>query len=106
MNQELEKLVDYAITDGYITDKEKKVLLKKAEQQGFDIDELELILDGRLYEAQQKQNKNKPTVSKCPSCGEIMSGMNRVCPSCNYIIHSESKNITTLDEYMQELEKN
>ena len=51
MNKELEKLIDYAITDGFITEKEKKVLIKKAEKQGFDIDELEMILEGKLFDA-------------------------------------------------------
>jgi len=102
MNPELQKLVEYALVDGYITDKEKQVLIKKAQNLGFDIDELEMILEGKLYEI----NKNsRPKVNKCPSCGEILSGLSRVCPSCDYVLYSESKeDIQTLDEMTRSLD--
>lgn len=103
MNPELEKLVDYALVDGYIADKEKQVLIKKAQSLGFDIDELEMILQGKLYE---KNEENRPAVNKCPNCGEIINGLNRVCPSCDYVLYSESEEyIQTLDEMMEELEE-
>lgn len=104
MNKELEKLIDYAITDGFITEKEKKVLIKKAEKQGFDIDELEMILEGKLFDAQQTRKKENP-IQKCPSCGEIMIGVSRVCPSCSYVVNAKSKNTATLDEYIHNVEK-
>lgn len=87
MNQELEKLVDYALVDGYITDKEKQVLFKKAQSQGFDTDELDMILEGKLFEINKA---GKPAVNKCPNCGEIMSGLSKVCPSCDYVINSQT----------------
>jgi len=104
MNEELERLVDYAIIDGYITDKEKKVLFKKAEKQGFDVEELEMILEGKLFDLQQKNDKKKLKATKCPSCGEIMNGLSRVCPSCDYVMHTTSENITSLDEYVESVE--
>ena len=45
MNPEIEKLIDLAIADGEITDKERSVILKKAEKLGEDPDEVEMILD-------------------------------------------------------------
>ena len=83
MNPELENLVDIALIDGYISDKEKEVLRRKAANLGFDLDELEMILEGKLY----KQNQSRrPKVNKCPSCGEIVNGFSKVCPSCKYIL--------------------
>jgi len=103
MNPELEKLVDYALTDGYIADKERQVLFKKAAALGFDTDELEMILEGRLGE---KRNSSRPQVEKCPSCGEILSGLSKVCPSCHYVLNSESKeDAETLDDATQRLEE-
>ncbi|KGO93743.1 zinc ribbon domain-containing protein [Flavobacterium subsaxonicum] len=102
MNPELQKLVEYALADGYITDKEKQVLIKKAQNLGFDIDELEMILEGKLYEINKS---SRPKVDKCPSCGEILSGLSRVCPSCDYVLYSESKvDIQTLDEMTRSLD--
>jgi len=102
MNPELQKLVEYALVDGYITDKEREVLRKKAQNLGFDLDELDMILDGKLYELNKS---NKPKVNKCPSCGEILSGLSRVCPSCDYVLYAEStENIQTLDEMMRSLD--
>jgi len=102
MNKELEKLVDYALVDGYISEKEKSVLIKKAQQEGFDIDELEMILEGRQYE---KTADSAPKVDKCPSCGEILKGLSKVCPSCDYVIDARSskKKTETLDVSLDKL---
>lgn len=103
MNPELEKLVDYALADGYISDKEKQVLRKKAVTLGFDPDELEMILEGKLYE---KIKENKPAVEKCPSCGEIITGLNRICPSCKYVLNVDSyKDDESLQDSLGKLEK-
>jgi len=102
MNPELNKLVEYALVDGYITDKEREVLRKKAQNLGFDLDELDMILDGKLYELNAS---SRPKVNKCPSCGEILSGLSRVCPSCDYVLYAEStEDIQTLDEMMRSLD--
>jgi hypothetical protein len=49
MKKELEKLIDLAIADGEVTEKEKNVLVKKATELGVDIDELEMVLDAKLH---------------------------------------------------------
>lgn len=101
MNVELEKLIEYALADGYISDKDREVLFKKAQQQGFDTDELEMILEGKLYE----QNKRKPQPNKCPGCGEILKGLSKVCPSCDYVLDVSSKeNVETLDVSLKKLD--
>lgn len=87
MNCELKKLVDYALVDGHFKDKEKQVLFKRAQDSGFDIDELEMMLDGKLHEINKTSG---PRVNKCPSCREIMSSHSKVCPSCDYVLNSES----------------
>ena len=35
MNEQLEKLIDIELIDGVLTEKEKQILLKKAEVAGF-----------------------------------------------------------------------
>ena len=48
MNPELEKLIDFALADSVITDKEREIIRKKAEKLGEDPDEAEMILDAKL----------------------------------------------------------
>lgn len=45
---ELEHLIDIAIEDGIITDKERCVLRKKAEMHNIDPDELDMVVESRL----------------------------------------------------------
>ena len=48
-DSQLEKLIDLALMDGVLTDKERQILIKKATQLGIDPDEFEMVLDARLY---------------------------------------------------------
>lgn len=52
----LETLIAAALVDGIVTDKERSILCKKVKETGGDVDEFELLLDARIYEAQQKNN--------------------------------------------------
>ena len=52
---DLEKLMAAALIDGVVTDKERAILIKKVKEAGGDVDEFEMLLDARIYEAQQKQ---------------------------------------------------
>lgn len=82
MKNELEKLVELSLADGYISEKERNVLRKKAEKLGYDADEIDVILDGKLF---INSNKNKPKIRKCVSCGEVLTGISKACPACDYI---------------------
>lgn len=48
MNPEIEKLINMALADGQVTDKEREIILRKAEKLGIDVDEMEMYLEGRL----------------------------------------------------------
>ena len=90
--QELESLINIAIKDGTITDKERLVLYKKAAKYDIDPDELDMVLESRLSSgcvidsspAQPELLKRKGP-KKCSSCGAILSDLNAVhCPYCGY----------------------
>lgn len=55
-NEELEQLIETALTDGVLTDKKKQVLFKNAESFGIDLDEFEMVLEARLYKMKQNNN--------------------------------------------------
>ena len=58
---DLEKLMAAALVDGVVTDKERAILIKKVKEAGGDVDEFEMLLDARIYEAQQKQIQQEAT---------------------------------------------
>jgi hypothetical protein len=60
---DLEKLIAAALVDGVVTDKERAILIKKVKEAGGDVDEFEMLLDARIYEAQQKQAQQQPAQS-------------------------------------------
>jgi len=57
---DLEKLIAATLVDGVVTDKERAILCKKVKEAGGDVDEFEMLLDARIYEAQQKTRQAAP----------------------------------------------
>ncbi|MSQ78761.1 MAG: hypothetical protein EXR21_03665 [Flavobacteriaceae bacterium] len=94
MHPEVEKLIDLALADGQITEKERAILLRKAEALGEDKDEVEMVLDGRLHQLNQptiKPTKEKAGVIKaCPSCGANVDAFVNSCEQCGYEIRFDA----------------
>lgn len=80
---ELESLIEMAIVDGQLTEKEKRILLRRAQSEGIDSDEFEMVLDARLEKAKSKAtSSNYGEARKCPSCGANVVGLQGRCPYC------------------------
>lgn len=102
-NEKIEQLIKAALADGVLTEKEKQVLFKKAHELGIDLDEFEMVLDAKLYEAQEaeKQRRAKAApksdkyadVKKCPACGTIIPPNTKVCPGCGMVFSNEQNDI-------------
>ena len=99
-NEQLEKLIEMALMDGELTEKEKQVLFKKAEAMGVDLDEFEMVLEAKLFEKQQSMQQTTQTtaapksdkfgeVKKCPACGSMVQSFQTKCSDCGH----EFKNI-------------
>ncbi len=87
MNVELEKLIEVALADGQLTDKEIAVLFRKAKELGIDQDELEIVLDSKLFLIQKNSQKNSVKfgeIKKCPSCNALINSFSTVCVDCGY----------------------
>ena len=87
MHPEIEKLIDLALADGQITEKERNVILKKAAELGVDADEVEMTLDGKLHQLEASKTKQKEKVGNiktCPACGESVKAMALICSSCDH----------------------
>ena len=56
------------MANGILTDKERQVLFKKAETTGVDLDELEMVLEAKLFEKQQSMQQRTQTYSEIIKC--------------------------------------
>jgi hypothetical protein len=110
MNQELEKLIDYAVSDGVISESERTVLYKKAHELNVDISEFEMILGAKLYQKQQELSNFKTKsnveklgkVKKCPNCGEVVNPLDIKCQACGFELNITTSN-QTLNDFLNKL---
>ena len=108
MHPEIENLINMALADGEVTEKERAIILRKAESLGIDKDEVEMILDAKLHQLKTKANElKKENVNKCPSCGEIIHGLSQVCSLCGYVLNKSTivgENSKNLNDSIHQLE--
>ena len=94
MHPEIENLIDMALADGEVTEKERAIILRKAESLGEDKDEVEMILDGKIALLRKEQNLTQSNLSsksnkegdlkKCPSCGAPVQSFATKCSDCGH----------------------
>lgn len=113
-NEQLEQLIDAALADGVLTEKEKQILFKKAQALGVDLDEFEMVLDARLVKLQKAEEEKTASsapksdkfgdVKKCPACGAIVQSYQGVCAECGYAFEN-IKSVNSAKELSDKLEK-
>ena len=111
MNPEIEKLIDLLIADGEISEKERRVILKKAKQLGLDSDEVEVILDSKLQNKSSRHSKAKEVagnITKCPACGGNVKSFSINCQDCGHEFQNIQINesLETLINKLEDEEKN
>jgi len=115
LTPELEQLIQYALEDGELTEKERSVLMRKAQEAGIDLDEFEMILNAKLHEAKKNASVAVPPkpssskhgeVRKCPACGAMVSAFTTKCSECGFEFTSVEavKSANVLFEKLQALE--
>lgn len=110
-SEEIEKLIKYALVDGKVSEKEREILVRKAVEGGIDKDEFEMVLDARIYEANeqnaaspepQEPLKGKPkSVVKCPSCQAHIDSYSTACEYCGKDVTGRDSNASI--QYLFEL---
>ena len=106
-NEKIEALIKAALADGVLTEKEKQILFKRAQEQGIDLDEFEMVLDARLVELQKeaKADKSAPktdkfgSVRKCPACGAIVGAFKGLCSECGFEFTEVDANLSSKKLY-------
>jgi hypothetical protein len=105
MNPEIENLINMALADGEVTEKERGIILRKAESLGLDVDEVEMILDGRIALMKKDTTASMPAIEipiakpnkqgeliKCPSCGASVDSFTTQCIACNHVFRAVEAN--------------
>ena len=108
-SKELESVIEAALADGVLTDKERAVLHKRAAEEGVDPDELDVVIEGRLAKMKREEDWLRPAppsdkfgdVKKCPNCGEPVEPMAVKCSACGY----EFRNVEALKSSQRLAEK-
>lgn len=97
-SEEMEALIEAVLEDGILTDQEKSVLVKRAEKEGIDIDELDVYIQSILQKrhraeaekAAEEDRKSKVgNVRRCPACEKPIPIGVAVCPHCGVTINVE-----------------
>lgn len=115
-NEKIDKLIKYALSDGHLSETERRVLFKKAKEEGIDLDEFEFILEARLYEKQQNKeagagsssrSKNWGNTEKCPACGAITQSFTTSCSHCGHEFRNvdASHDITVFFKKLDDIEQ-
>lgn len=95
-SKELENLIQATLEDGQLSDIEKKALIKRAQNEGVDLDELEIYIDSLLQRRTRELNEQKEVMEKilqqkkteaygevCPGCGKQVPPLTLQC-ECGY----------------------
>lgn len=105
-SKELEEVIEAALADGVITEKELAVLHKRAAAEGVDPDELDVVIEGRLSKMKKEEDWLRPAppsmvnngkhgvVRKCPHCGATVEAGTVKCPECEYEFVGVANNST------------
>lgn len=95
-SKELENLIQATLEDGMLEEYEKAALVKRAQQEGVDLAELEIYINSILQKRQRElDNERKAQYAKaeqkkkeafgrvCPACGKQIPSMTLKC-ECGY----------------------
>lgn len=113
IDNDFRQLINAAIINGELSDKKREFLKKKAEQKGYDLDELEIVIESLLIKSSSEIKHTNSEISKigpikrCPACGAIIS-FEAKCPECGYVLKSisASESVKSLYEELKVINSN
>jgi len=105
VSAELEEFIELAGTNGQFTQKQKELILKKAESLGEDMDVVEMILEGVTVENRKKQSRLQKKGRQCPQCGAYWGESVIKCPECGHVFQTESDKSAQIRKELDRLSK-
>ena len=97
-SKEMESLIEATLQDGILTDQEKVVLVKRAQKEGIDVDELDVYIQSLLQKrhqaeveraAMENRQSKMGDMKKCPNCGNPVQLGWAACPACGFAFNVE-----------------
>jgi len=98
ITQNLIDLVDLALVDAVLTQKEREVLLNAAAKDGISAEEANIYINSQLDI--RLKTRDKAELKACPSCGAQIPLLAHCCPYCHheYTAH-HSRNLDEIESY-------
>lgn len=101
-SQQLNQVIKAALTDGFISEKERNVLYRLAEGEGLSREYVDEQLEAGL---QQWRTDRKARLHKCPQCGAELEAFVTRCPVCGAEIAVErASSVKALEKKLAELQ--
>lgn len=106
MHEDIQKLIDIAKLSGELTDRQREIILSKAEKLGEDVDEVEMLLETIKYQSPRKsENSARVKMRKCHNCGAIVPASAVKCPECGMVMESEADSSSQNRDYIAEIQR-
>ena len=105
MHPEIEKLIEMALADGQVSEKEREIILRKAEKLGLDVDEVEMYFEGKIHQLEAYKTTSKEKVGNiktCPACGASVKSFEIKCEDCGHEFNNVTRN-NSLDVFLKKL---
>lgn len=115
-SKELESLIQATLEDGILEDNEKAALVKRAQNEGVDLDELEIYINSILQKRKRELNEKKESeysqIEKekkaalgkvCPKCGRQVPPLTLVC-ECGYEFTS-ARQVSSVNKLFDSIEE-
>ena len=116
-SERLENLIKASLQDGMLTDQEKQAIMKRAETEGEDLNEVEIYIQSLFQKAKQeyqrKEDEKDETIAKekkaamgriCPQCGKQIPPLTLKC-DCGYELSASGNNKSSVKELAEKIEK-
>lgn len=113
-SKEMEALIEATLQDGVLTDQEKAVLVKRAQKEGIDVDELDVYIQSLLQkrhqaEAEEDAKNDKQSkigiMKKCPNCGQPIQSGWTACPACGFAFNIQDELNNSAVKLQEDLNK-
>ena len=118
-SKKLEDLIKASLQDGLLTDQERLAILKRAEQEGEDPDEVAIYIQSLMQKSQQEHKKEEDQKDEllaikkkealgrvCPKCGKPVPPLTLKC-ECGYEFQTDGKGKqqkSAVQELMEKIE--
>ena len=114
-SKEMEALIQATLEDGKLEENEKAALIKRAQKEGVDLDELEIYINAQLQkrkrllkeknealDAQYEKEKKEAIGPVCPKCGKQVPPLTLKC-ECGYEF-TKSNKVSSVQELSDKIE--